>query len=124
MVCAGFRPFCGRVSIYSELLVGLCADLDPLRLPPDRDELVVILLQRRRTGRGHEIDERHDIADGLALELDRDRMLLRLATAVGIETDPALFASPLPERRRLEELLGEAGVDFWTLEDNRRVAVS
>ena len=78
VVCAGFRPFCGRVSIYSELLVGLCADLDPLRLPPDRDELVVILLQRRRTGRGHEIDERHDIADELALELDRDRMLLRL----------------------------------------------
>ncbi len=111
------------MSIYSELLVCLCADLDPVGLPPGRGELVVILLQRRRPGRGHEIDGRHDMAEELALELDRDLMLLRLCTAVGIETDPALFACPLPERKRLEGLLGEAGVDFWTLDDNRQAVV-
>jgi hypothetical protein len=112
------------MSIYSELLVGLCADLDPVRLPPGRGELVVILLQRRRPGRGREIvDERHGLAEELALELDHDRMLLRLCIAVGIETDPALFACPLSERKRLEALLGQAGVDFWTLDDDGQARV-
>lgn len=112
------------VSIYSELLVGLCADLDPLRLPAGRRQLVVILLQRRHPGCSDQIDQRRDMTEELARQLDHDRMLLRLCTAIGIETDPALFASPLVERKRLEGLLGEAGVDFWTLDDNRRVAVS
>ena len=123
MVPTGFRSLCEQVSIYSELLVCLCADPDPVRLPPGRGELVVILLQRRRPGGGHEIEGRHDMAEELALELDRDRMLLRLCVAVGIETDPALFACPLPERKRLEALLGEAGVDFWTIEDSRQALV-
>ena len=41
------------MSMYSELLSGLCADIDPLPLPPSRDELVVILLQCRRRLNGH-----------------------------------------------------------------------
>ena len=48
------------MSMYSELLAGLCADVDPLPLPVSRDELVVILLQCRRglDGRDGEGDGR------------------------------------------------------------------
>jgi hypothetical protein len=107
--------------MYSELLGGLCADLEPLGLPPSRGELVVILLQRRRN-RSRSSDRNRVLAENLAHELDHDRMLLRLCQALGIETSTALFASPLSERERLEGLLCEAGVEYWTLDDNRPVA--
>jgi hypothetical protein len=51
-------------------------------------------------------------------------MLLRLCTAMGIKSAPARFANPLAERSRLEALLRGSGVDFRTLDDQRRVAVS
>jgi hypothetical protein len=51
-------------------------------------------------------------------------MLLRLCTSMGIESDPTRFASPLVERERLEELLRSLGVDFRTLDDNRRMKVA
>ncbi len=72
------------MSMYSELLAGLCADVDPLPLPVSRDELVVILLQclRQMDEQGGEGD--HMMAEDLALELDHDRMLLRLCTGMGI----------------------------------------
>ena len=63
------------------------------------------------------------MAEDLALELDHDRMLLRLCRALGIESDPSRFVNPLAERDRLEKLLRQAGVDFRTLDDNRRVGV-
>ena len=110
--------------MYSELLGGLCADVDPLPLPNSRDELVVILLQCRRRLNGHERDAEHVMAEDLALELDHDRMLLRLCTAMGIESEPGRFANPLVERERLEDLLRSAGVDFRTLDDHRRVKVA
>ncbi|MGO8824553.1 MAG: hypothetical protein ACLQU9_04865 [Acidimicrobiales bacterium] len=111
------------MSMYSELLVGLCSDVEPLPLPSSRDELVVVLLQcRRRLDSGH--DGGHIMAEDLALELDHDRMLLRLCTALGIESDPSRFANPLAERERLEDLLRSAGVDFRTLDDHRRVKVA
>ena len=110
--------------MYSELLSGLCADVEPLPLPPSRDELVVVLLQCRRRLNGHPADGGNVMAEDLALELDHDRMLLRLCTALGIESDPSRFASPLAERARLEELLRAAGVDFRTLDDNRRAKVA
>ena len=100
------------MSMYSELLSGLCADIDPLPLPPSRDELVVILLQCRRRLNGHGMGAGHLMAEDLALELDHDRMLLRLCTAMGIETEPSRFANPLAERERLEDLLRGAGVDL------------
>jgi hypothetical protein len=106
--------------MYSELLAGLCADVDPLPLPVSKDELVVILLQFRRRMVGHGSDGEHIMAEDLALELDHDRMLLRLCTALGIESEPDRFSNPLAERERLEERLREAGVDFRTLDDNRR----
>jgi hypothetical protein len=112
------------VSMYSELLGRLCAGLDPVRLPPFRDELVVILLQSRGVGRRLTPGGRRDLTEDLALELDRDRMLMRLCATLGIETDTALFASPRPERERLEGLLGEAGVVFWVKADNRPVTPS
>jgi hypothetical protein len=112
------------MSMYSELLVGLCSEVEPLPLPSSSDELVVVLLQRRRqlTGNGH--DRSHIMAEDLALELDHDRMLLRLCTALGIESDPTWFANPLAERERLEELLRTVGVDFRTLDDHRRATVA
>jgi hypothetical protein len=112
------------MSMYSELLSGLCADVDPLPLPPSRDELVVVLLQCRRRLNGHGDEGGHIMAEDLALELDHDRMLLRLCTALGIESDPSRFANPLDERARLEALLRSAGVDFRTLDDNRRSRVA
>jgi hypothetical protein len=112
------------MSMYSELLCGLCADVDPVELPSSRDELVVILLQCRRRLNGHGIDQAHVMAEDLALELDHDRMLLRLCASVGIESDPTRFVNPMAERERLESLLRESGVDFRTLEDNRRISVA
>ena len=108
--------------MYSELLSELCADPDPVRLPTSRDEFVEILLQCRRRLHAHRADPGHAMAEGLALELDHDRMLLRLCAAMGIESDPTRFANPLVERARLETLLRSAGVDFRTLDDNRRPA--
>jgi hypothetical protein len=112
------------MSMYSELLCELCADMDPVELPTSRDELVVVLLQCRRRLRGHGMDPSHVMAEDLALELDHDRMLLRLCAALGIKSEPGRFASPLAERSRLEAALRGAGVDFRTLDDQRRVAVS
>jgi hypothetical protein len=112
------------MSMYSELLCGLCADMDPLELPVSKDELVVVLLQCRRRLLGQDPEEGHIMAEDLALELDHDRMLLRLCRALGIESDPSQFVNPLAERDRLEKQLRQAGVDFRTLDDNRRVAAA
>jgi hypothetical protein len=112
------------MSMYSELLSGLCADVDPLPLPVSRDELVVILLQCRRHLDGQEDDGDHLMAEDLALELDHDRMLLRLCTALGIESEPARFENPLVERERLENQLRAVGVDFRTLDDHRRITAA
>jgi len=109
------------MSMYSELLSGLCDDVEPLPLPSSRDELVVVLLQCRRRFNGN---GDHEMSEDLALELDHDRMLLRLCTAMGIESDPSRFVSPLAERQRLEDLLRSSGVDFRTLDDHRRVKVA
>ena len=111
------------MSMYSELLSELCADLDPVRLPTSRDEFVEILLQCRRRLHAHRADPGHAMAEGLALELDHDRMLIRLCSVVGIRSDATEFVNPLVERARLEALLRQKGVDFCTLEDNRRVSV-
>jgi hypothetical protein len=109
--------------MYSELLGRLCAGLDPVRLPPSRDELVVILLQSRRVRR-RRMPGGRDLTEDLAHELDRDRMLMRLCATYGIETDTALFARPRPERERLERLLCEAGIVFWVHADNCRTTPS
>jgi hypothetical protein len=113
------------MSMYSELLTGICEDdAEPLPLPSSRDDLVVILLQCRRRLSPQSLDNVHVMAEDLALELDHDRMLLRLCGAMGIESDPSRFANPLVERERLEDLLRSAGVDFRTLDDHRRVKVA
>jgi hypothetical protein len=110
--------------MYSELLAGLCADVDPLPLPVSKDELVVILLQCRRRMNGLDGAADHMMAEDLALELDHDRMLLRLCTAMGIETEPERFGNPLVERERLENQLRAVGVDFRTLDDHRRITAA
>ena len=106
--------------MYSELLDGLCSNVEPVALPAAREELVVILLQCRRRLQDHGVDDRHVMAEDLALELDHDRMLLRLCSAVGIETDATRFENPLVERERLEMELRARGIDFRTLDDQRR----
>jgi hypothetical protein len=110
------------MSMYSDLLSELCADMEPVRLPTSGDELVVILLQCRRKLHGPGVDRRHLLAEDLALELDHDRMLIRLCAALGIESDATRFVNPLVERARLETLLRQRGIDFRTLDDNRRRA--
>ena len=106
------------MSMYSELLSEFCADMDPVRLPTSREELVVILLQSRR----RLLDQGQGMAEDLALELDHDRMLIRLCSATGIPSDPTRFVNPLVERSRLEGLLRQRGIDFRTLDDNRRAS--
>jgi hypothetical protein len=110
--------------MYSELLAGLCGDVDPLALPVSKEELVVILLQSRRRMNDHGGPNGHIMTEDLALELDHDRMLLRLCSAMGIDTEPERFGNPLVERERLEQRLREVGVDFRTLDDNRRMRVA
>jgi hypothetical protein len=51
-------------------------------------------------------------------------MLLRLCTALGIESEPARFGNPLAERERLEDQLRAVGVDFRTLDDRRRITAA
>ena len=108
--------------MYSELLSELCADPDPVRLPTSRDEFVEILLQCRRRLHRHGAELGRSMAEDLALELDHDRMLIRLCSAMGIQSDPSRFVIPLVERARLEGLLRQRGIDFRTLDDNRRVS--
>jgi|GEM_PF-6666571 len=53
---------------------------------------------------------------GVATELTYDVTLLRLASTVGIEPQPARFTHPVAERRRLERTLSAAGIDLDALE--------
>ncbi len=85
---------------------------------------MVILLQYRQGLHAQGPSRGSFMTEDLALELDHDRMLLRLCTALDIESDPSRFANPLAERGRLEGLLRDAGVDFRTLDDHRRAKVA
>lgn len=108
--------------MYSELLSVICVDGDTIVLPESEEELVVILLHRRRTeGRSSTLGPVN--AEDLALELDHDRMLLRLCSAMGIDHDPHRFVNPLPERQRLENALRLCGIDFRTLDEGCRAGV-
>jgi hypothetical protein len=98
--------------------------MDPVHVPRSRDQLVVILLRSRRRlhdGDG-DGDQGHLLAEDLALELDHDRMLIRLCAALGIESDASRFVNPLVERARLDALLRQRGIDFRTFDDDRREA--
>ena len=56
--------------------------------------------------------QKHVVAEDLARELDHDRILLSLCAAMSIDHDPARFVNPISERRRLEEMLRERGIEF------------
>jgi hypothetical protein len=109
--------------MYSELLSVLCVDGDLVELPDSQEDLVVILLQCRQRLQDHSANDGRVLAENLALELDHDRMLLRLCSTMGIANDPERFVNPIAERRRLEELLRQGGIDFRTLDDDRHVRV-
>jgi hypothetical protein len=46
----------------------------------------------------------------LALQIAYDMALMELARTVGVETDPAGFEQPLPERERLERAFRDLGI--------------
>lgn len=48
----------------------------------------------------------------IASEVDYDRSLIRLCTALGIDAHPESFTQPAPARARLEDALVEAGEDL------------
>jgi hypothetical protein len=98
--------------MYSELLSVLYVGVDPNDMPASHEELVVILLQCRRRLNHRSTSDEHNVAEDLAIELDHDRMLLRLCSAMGIDHDPGRFVKPLVERRRLEEALRRRGIEF------------
>ena len=56
--------------------------------------------------------QKHVVAEDLARELDHDRILLSLCAAMSIDHDPARFVNPISERRRLEQMLRERGIEF------------
>jgi hypothetical protein len=56
--------------------------------------------------------QKHVVAEDLARELDHDRILLSLCAAMSIDHDPARFVNPISERRRLEQILKERGIEF------------
>lgn len=109
--------------MYSELLSVICVDGDPIEIPESQEELVVILLQCRRRIEGRSGTEGGVTAENLALELDHDRTLLRLCSAMGIDHDPHLFVNPQSERQRLEKSLRRCGIDFRTLGAERHAGV-
>ncbi|HVB91890.1 MAG TPA: hypothetical protein VND70_07295 [Acidimicrobiales bacterium] len=99
------------MTMYSELLGALSVDGGPVVLAESQEELVISLRQCRRRLSGHAADEGPILAEDLALDLDYDRLLLRLCSALSIAFDPELFEEAASERQRLEELLRERGVD-------------
>jgi hypothetical protein len=98
--------------MYSELLSVLYAGVEPSDFQPTQEELILILLQCRSRLHRHSDDGTHYLADELAFQLDHDRTLLQLCSAMGIEHDPARFVQASAERRRLEEALRGRGISF------------
>ena len=110
--------------MYSELLCGLCAKLDPVPLPASRDELVVILLQCRRRLQlhSHGVDDHHVMAEDLALELDHDRMLLRPVAETVWARLHIYERQEQQENERLDAALQKADQPVGNLKDLRQRA--
>jgi hypothetical protein len=98
--------------MYSELLSDLWLSTDPEQEPPSKEELVADLQQCRLRLHRRASVQKHMVAEDLARELDHDRILLSLCAAMSIEHDPARFVNPISERKRLEEMLRERGIEF------------
>jgi hypothetical protein len=98
--------------MYSELLSDLCLSADADEEPPTAEELVADLQQCRLRLHRRTSMHKHVVAEDLARELDHDRILLSLCAALSIEHDPARFVNPISERRRLEDMLRERGIEF------------
>jgi hypothetical protein len=103
--------------MYSELLSDLCLSADPDEVPSSTEELVADLRQCRLRLHQRAALHKHMVAEDLARQLDHDRVLLSLCAAMSIEHDPARFVNPISERRRLEEVLRQRGIEFEPLDD-------
>ena len=97
--------------MYSELLSDLLST-DADEEPPSKEALVADLQQCRLRLHRRTSVHKHMVAEDLARELDHDRILLSLCAALDVEHDPARFVNPISERRRLEEMLRERGIEF------------
>jgi hypothetical protein len=98
--------------MYSELLSDLCLSSGADAEPPTKEELVADLQQCRLRLHRRSSVHKHVVAEDLARELDHDRILLSLCAAMSIDHDPARFINPISERRRLEQMLRERGIEF------------
>jgi hypothetical protein len=103
--------------MYSELLGSLYARNGHNEAAESPTELVLVLHKCRHRLRSIASDHDHKIAEDLALELDHDRTLLWLCSAMGIDHDPLRFSDRYAERRHLEEELRRRGVSLNELED-------
>ena len=98
--------------MYSELLSDLWLSSDADQEPPSKEELVADLQKCRLRLHRRASVQKHVVAEDLARELDHDRILLSLCAAMSIDHDPARFVNPISERRRLEQMLRERGIEF------------
>lgn len=76
------------------------------------DGLLEALLNSRSDRALDKCGPRPDLSECLAHEVAYDRALIDISDAMGIETSPVHFASPVGERRRLEQVLAERGSNW------------
>ena len=106
------------MSMYSELLAVSMASVDVDGDSMSKDQLLAVLLARRREiyATGAEEPVRAEVADQLVRQIDYDIALIGLCASFGIHTDPAMFGHPRPERMRLEQELVRVGIDLGTFD--------
>ncbi len=101
------------MSMYTDLLRAALEDLPTGSAPDDLDAFFAQVVQCRRE-LAEDVPPELQTADTvpvvLAREVSYDVSLIRLATLVGIETDPGRFEQPASERTRLEMSLRDRGL--------------
>ncbi len=99
------------MSMYTQLLD---AALDHRRVAqPTETTRVLAELRVRRSELLHDVrEDADDVSVVLARQIAYDLALLRLAAVVGLPADPSRFEPPEMERHRLEEALGQHGIEL------------
>jgi hypothetical protein len=102
-----------HVAAYADLLTrALGTEGDACR----SDDLLVAEVIRSRA-RLQATSGDDPVAEVLARELSYDSALIRLCRALDVETEPVRFATPAPERARLERELERCGISLATTGD-------
>lgn len=101
------------MSMYTQLLLA-ALERQPLGTSEDQRAAFDLLVRQRhelqRTLRPDEVSD--ELAVLLARQASYDVTLIRLATAIGIMTDPSRFDEPGRERARLEKALDGVGMSL------------